>query len=68
MAIGNLKVYKTDKGFGFLKQDDGGPDIFVHIGALKKSGFAGEPTIGQRFQFDIEQAERGPRAANLTLI
>lgn len=68
MASGILKVYKTDKGFGFLKQDDGGPDIFLHIGVLKKAGFTGEPVVGQRMSFDIEQGDRGPRATNVALV
>lgn len=67
MAAGILKFYKQT-GFGFIKPDDGGVDIFAHIKEFKKAGFKGEPEIGQRLQFDVEQGERGPRAVNIVLV
>lgn len=65
MATGSVKLFNP-RGFGFLKQDDGGPDIFFFIGEYKKSGLTGEPAVGQRLAFDIEQGDRGPRAIKLT--
>ncbi len=66
---GVVKFFNTDKGFGFIKPDNGESDIFVHISALKDSGleFLEE---NQKVSFDTEPDRRGkgPKAVNLTIV
>jgi CspA family cold shock protein len=66
---GTVKFFNTDKGFGFIKPDNGESDIFVHISALKDSGleFLEE---NQKVSFDTEPDRRGkgPKAVNLTVV
>ena len=68
MPIGTVKFFNTDKGFGFIKPDNGGPDIFVHISAVQNSGLQGL-SENQKVSFDTEADRRGkgPKAVNLRL-
>jgi len=63
MAIGKVKWFNAQKGYGFIEQE-GGPDVFVHFSAIKAEGFK---TLreGQAVEFDIEKDEKGLRAANV---
>jgi CspA family cold shock protein len=63
---GTVKFFNTEKGFGFIKPDNGGPDIFVHISAVQASGLNGL-TENQKVNFDTEPDKRGkgPKAVNL---
>ncbi len=69
MPTGILKVFKTDKGFGFIKQDDGGDDVFVHISAAERSGLH-TLAEGMRLGFDVEADRKTgkPRAVALRLL
>ena len=63
---GTVKFYNSQKGFGFIKPDDGGKDVFVHVTAVEKSGI-GPLDEGMRVSFDTEPDKRGkgPKAVNL---
>lgn len=66
---GEVKFFNNDKGFGFIKPDDGGADIFVHISAVQASGLTGL-NDAQKVSFDTEPDRRGkgPKAVNITII
>jgi CspA family cold shock protein len=64
--IGTVKFFNEQKGFGFIKPDDGGNDIFVHITALQQSGLQ-NLAEGMRISFETEPDKRGkgPKAVQL---
>ncbi|EGR1718680.1 TPA: cold-shock protein, partial [Vibrio parahaemolyticus] len=53
------------KGFGFLSQDNGGQDVFVHFNAIVADGFK-TLTEGQKVSFNVEQGKKGPQATEVT--
>ncbi|MEU9136950.1 cold-shock protein [Streptomyces sp. NPDC048404] len=61
MATGIVKWFNAEKGFGFIQQDDGGPDVFVHFSAIQTTGFK-ELTEGAKVEYDVTQGPRGPQA------
>src|SRR6056297_690660 len=64
MATGSVKWFNEAKGFGFISQDDGGKDVFVHFSAIQGSGFK-TLAEGQKVEFDIQDGPKGPQAANV---
>jgi cold shock protein len=64
MATGTVKWFNESKGFGFITQDNGGPDVFAHYSAINASGFK-TLTEGQRVSFDVQQGPKGPQASNV---
>ncbi len=66
-ATGSVKWFNEEKGFGFIVQDNGGADVFVHFRAITGDGFK-TLAEGQQVQFDIEQGPKGPQAANVEKI
>ncbi len=65
MATGTVKWFNSEKGFGFIEQDGGGADVFVHFSAIASSGYR-ELTEGQKVKFDVAQGQKGPQAENVT--
>ena len=61
MAIGTVKFFNTQKGFGFIEPSDGSKDVFVHISAVERAGMR-TPMEGQKVSYDIVP-ERGKQAA-----
>ena len=66
-SVGTVKCYKADKGFGFVGQDDGGKDVFVHATALARAGLTGL-IEGQRVRMQIRQGQKGVEAQTIALI
>jgi CspA family cold shock protein len=64
--FGKVKWFNADKGFGFIEQEGGGGDVFVHFSAIQAKGYK-SLSEGQRVQFDVHQGDRGPEAANVTI-
>ncbi|SEI91757.1 cold shock protein (beta-ribbon, CspA family) [Allopseudospirillum japonicum] len=64
-ATGTVKWFNEEKGFGFITQDNGGADVFVHFRAIVGDGFR-TLSEGQKVTFDIEQGQKGLQAANVT--
>jgi len=62
MATGTVKFFNTNKGFGFIRPDDGGPDVFVHITAVERAGM-GSLAEGQKVSYEVV-TERGKTAAS----
>ncbi len=66
MANGVVKWFNDRKGYGFIEQEDG-PDVFVHHSGISAEGFKSLKE-GDKVTFDIEQGQKGPAAANVTVI
>ena len=67
MAQGSVKWFNGEKGFGFIAQDGGGPDVFVHYSAISGSGFKSLDE-GQRVEFEVGQGQKGPQAQDVRAI
>ena len=61
MAQGTVKWFNAEKGFGFIAQDGGGPDVFVHYSAIDSSGYRSLEEA-QRVEFEVTQGPKGPQA------
>ncbi len=65
MATGTVKWFNAEKGFGFIAQEGGGPDVFVHYSAINANGFRSLEE-NQAVTFDVVQGPKGPQAENVT--
>jgi CspA family cold shock protein len=65
MATGSIKWFSPEKGYGFIRPDGGGKDVFVHHSQIKMDGFR---TLeeGNKVQFDVEKGPKGLQALNVT--
>ena len=61
MAQGTVKWFNSEKGYGFIAQDGGGPDVFVHFSAIQAEGYRSLDE-NQRVEFEVTQSQRGPQA------
>lgn len=67
MATGIVKWFNSEKGFGFIQQDDGGPDVFVHFSAIQTTGFKELPE-GAKVEYDVTQGPKGPQAERVVTL
>lgn len=67
MAQGTVKWFNADKGFGFITQDGGGADVFVHFSAIQSGGYRSLEE-NQRVEFEITQGQKGPQAEQVRVI
>jgi CspA family cold shock protein len=66
MAIGTVKFFNMDRGYGFITNEAGGPDAFVHISAVERAGL-GSLKEGQKLSYELETGQNGKSSAvNLT--
>ena len=66
MATGTVKFFNSQKGFGFIVQDGGGPDVFVHISAVERAGMS-NLNDGQKLSFDVQADQRSGKSAAANL-
>lgn len=66
MAVGTVKFFNSEKGYGFITQDDG-PDVFVHYSNIEGSGFRNLEE-GQRVEYDVAPGRKGDEAQNVRAV
>ena len=66
-CLGSVKWFNVEKGFGFVAQDRGGKDVFVHVTTLDRSGLTELPE-GKRVRMQISQGQKGPEARSIELL
>ena len=64
MAVGTVKWFNAEKGFGFIAPEDGSADVFAHYSAIQSSGYRSLDE-NQKVEFEITQGQKGPQAENI---
>jgi CspA family cold shock protein len=67
MATGTVKWFNNDKGYGFIAQDDGGKDVFVHHTAISGAGFK-SLAEGAKVEYEVEEGPKGPQARDVSVV
>ncbi|MFT7003714.1 MAG: CspA family cold shock protein [Sulfurimonas sp.] len=67
LVNGTVKWFNSDKGFGFIEQENGGKDVFVHFRQINSNGYDRVSlNEGQKVTFELGEGEKGPQAENVT--
>ncbi|MFT5661707.1 MAG: CspA family cold shock protein [Sulfurimonas sp.] len=67
LSNGTVKWFNSDKGFGFIEQENGGKDVFVHFRQINSNGYDRVSlNEGQKVTFELGEGEKGPQAENVT--
>jgi len=64
MPTGKVAFFHDRKGYGFIESEDADDDVFFHMDDIE----GGEPQEGDKFEFELEDTDRGPRAKNLSRV
>lgn len=67
MASGTVKWFSSEKGYGFIANDDGGKDIFVHHTAIQMNGYK-KLDEGDRVSFETTKGSKGPQAEDVSVV
>ena len=67
MAVGTVKWFNAEKGYGFIAPEDNSADVFVHFSAIQGGGFK-ELQENDRVEFETQDGPKGLQAANITVI
>ena len=65
MAVGTVKWFNAEKGYGFIAPEDNSADVFVHFSAIQANGFK-ELQENDRVEFETQDGPKGLQAANVT--
>jgi cold shock protein len=67
MAQGTVKWFNAEKGYGFIAQEGGGPDVFVHYSSINGEGYRSLEDA-QRVEFEVTQGRKGPQAEQVRVL
>ena len=67
MAIGTVKWFNAEKGFGFIAPEDGSPDVFAQYSAISAAGYRSLDE-NQRVEFEVTRGPKGPQAENIRVL
>ncbi|MDD9375140.1 cold-shock protein [Streptomyces sp. ZAF1911] len=61
MALGIVKTFSSEKGYGFIQQDDDGADVWFHFSAIQADGYKKLPQ-GAKVEYEVALGAKGPQA------
>jgi CspA family cold shock protein len=67
MAVGTVKWFNSEKGYGFITPDSGTKDLFVHFSAIQGDGYK-SLNEGQKVEYEEQAGQKGPQATNVRVL